>query len=214
MSERIAEPVPGVDVPPRPRQPAGTRFQRVLRTISPRIVTGGGGGARRVAGPGEVVFAAGFFGLSLLLLLLLPFQTDWLPSTKLVVQPRFWPAVAIGAMLVFSGGHLLRALAAHPAGGAWAEIKGWLRPLEFALWFLAYVLLVPWSGYLLATVAFTSSLSWRLGYRSARWVLVATFFALCVVLVFRSLLGVNIPSGALYELLPPGGFRSFLMTRF
>lgn len=212
MSDPIAKPVPGVDIPPRPGQRTGTRFQRVLRTISPRIVTGGG--PRRAAGPGEVVFAAGFFGVSLILPLLLPFQTDWLPRTKLFVQPRFWPAVAIGAMLIFSGGHLLRALAAHPTGGAWQEIKGWLRPLEFALWFLAYVQLVPWAGYLLATILFCCALSWRLGYRSLRWMGLATLFALGTVLVFRSLLGVNIPSGAIYELLPPGGFRSFLMTRF
>ncbi|WP_353475002.1 tripartite tricarboxylate transporter TctB family protein [Salipiger sp. H15] len=205
----MTKPVPGVDIPPRPGQRIGSRFQRVIRTIRMRDVTG-----RRDAGPGEVVFAAAFFGLSLLLLLLLPWQTEWLPRTKPFVQPRFWPAVAILTMLVFSGGHLLRALAARPAGGLRQELLGWLRPLEFALWFLAYVQLVPWAGYLLSTLGFTSALGWRLGYRSARWMGIALLFALCVVLVFRSLLGVNIPSGAIYELLPPGGFRSFLMTRF
>ena len=75
-----------------------------------------------------------------------------------------------------------------------------------------YVLLVPWIGYLLATIAFCCVLSFRLGYRSARWMGIATVFAIATVVIFKGLLQVKIPAGEIYGLLPAGAFRSFMMT--
>ncbi|QPM90276.1 tripartite tricarboxylate transporter TctB family protein [Pseudooceanicola algae] len=208
MSKANRRPVPGVDIPPRPGQRFGTRFQTLIRTRTLQDLF------QRHGRAGEAVFAAAFFALSLLLLILLPWQTQWVPRTKLYVQPAFWPAIALFVMLVFSGGYLVVALGSHRLPGLRAELGAWARAGEFMVWFIAYVWLVPVIGYLLATIAFCCTLSWRMGYRNARWMGLSALFGLAVVALFKGFLGVNIPAGDIYDLLPPGEARSFLMTNF
>lgn len=165
-----------------------------------------------VAAPGALLTAGCFVALSLTLLAFLPFQTHWAARTKLYLQPGFWPAVAIAAMVLFSAGHLLRTALCRPSPGTLRELGVWVRALEFVVWFLVYVLLVPLAGYLASTLAFSCALAWRAGYRTRTWMAIAALFGFAVVVVFKSILGVNIPAGQIYDLLPPGGFRSFVMT--
>lgn len=164
--------------------------------------------------PGTLLFVAAFFGLSVLLLILLPTETAWVKRTKLFVQPRFWPGIAIICMLIFSAGYLILQLISPQKAGLHQEVMLWLRALEFAVWFLAYVWFVPQIGYLLATLVFTCSLTWRMGYRSCAWMGLAALFGLGTVVLFKGFLGVNIPAGAIYDALPSGALRSFLMTNF
>lgn len=168
---------------------------------------------RRERQPGDFAFAAGAFVLSLALLALLPFQTTWAPRTAFFAQPGFWPGVAIAAMVLFSGGHLLGAWVSERQPGRRAELLTWLRALEFAGWFLAYVFLVPRLGYLPSSLLFACALTARMGYRGLRWQAAAALFAVVVVVVFKTGLGVNIPAGAVYDQLP-GGLRSFAITYF
>ena len=90
----------------------------------------------------------------------------------------------------------------------WREARRWLRPLEFALWFMAYVWVVPLAGFLPSSLVFAPLLTWRLGYRRPLFLWVSLVFAAAVVVIFKGVLAVRIPGGAVYEFLP-GAWRSF-----
>lgn len=166
---------------------------------------------QRYRRPGDFIISLMSLTFALVLLIALPTQTTWIEGQSLFVQPSFWPAVAVAAMVVFSSLHLIGALVSERIPGRRQELVYWARALEFPLWFIGYVLLVPWLGYLLSTILFTVSLSFRLGYRSWKWAGVATLFSVIVVVVFKGFLRVKIPAGEIYSLLPPGDFRLFVM---
>ena len=137
-------------------------------------------------------------------------QTRWIGKTKLVAQPRFWPAVGLGLMAVAGGLHLWKLPWRHITRYDRWEARKWASVLEYALWFMVYVLLVPILGYLPVTLVFVPALIWRMGYRSRFMLGVGVIFAVAVVVLFKSFLGVKIPGGAVYEYLP-GGLRSFFI---
>ena len=123
--------------------------------------------------PGDLFFAAASFALALFLLIRLPDQTRWFNRVDLLLQPRFWPSVVLGAFTLFSGLYLMQSWLARkdldhldtsllPAG----ELAHWLRPLEFALYFVVYAASIPWLGYLPSTVLFMPLLGLRAGIRS------------------------------------------------
>lgn len=166
----------------------------------------------RKAPVAEREFALVFAAIALLLFLLLPHQTEWVGRSKLYAQPAFWPAISLAVMGLCACGFVIRAFRSEVLSGRGKEIWQWIRSLEFVGWFIAYVWSVPIVGYLIATILFSCLLAWRVGYRKPKWMGIATLFSLSVVVLFKAALGVNIPAGALYELLPAGDLRSFLMT--
>ncbi len=170
---------------------------------------------RRFVGPrrGQLIFAFAFFVFSALLLLLIRDQTVWVEKTRLVAQPRFWPAIGLGAMVVLSALHLRRLPWRRLTRNDWRELRRWASALEFAGWFMAYVLLVPVLGYLPVTLVFVPALSWRMGYRSRPMMAVSLSFAVAVVVLFKGFLGVRIPGAMIYEYLP-GGLRSLFIRYF
>lgn len=167
---------------------------------------------RRFVGPrrGQLVFALCIVALSLLLLALIGEQTTWVQKTKLFAQPRFWPGVAIGGMVLLGGLHLYqlpwRRVSRHDL---W-ELRRWGQVFEFAGWFMGYVLLVPLLGYLPVTLMFVPLLLWRMGYRSRLILWIGAGFAVAVVVLFKGLLSVKIPGALVYEYLP-GSLRSFFI---
>lgn len=170
--------------------------------------------ADRLIHPGhhraELVFALASFGLALGLAALWSGQTAWVEVRPWARQPGLFPAVAIGLMLAFGAGNLAACILrnARAAGGsAWPEVARWLAAGEFLGWYLAYVLAVPWLGYLPATLVFTALLAFRLGYRG-RLLWAAPLTGAGVVVLFKGLLSVRIPGGAVYEALPQG-LRNF-----
>ena len=169
---------------------------------------------RRYRRPGDLFLAALSFLFALFLLTALPFQTTWVARMPLFSQPAFWPTVAVGTMVLFSALHLAGALVSERLEGRWQEVTAWIKATEYALWFIVYALVVPWLGYLPTTIAFTVLLTRRLGYRGPRWTGVAICVAVCVVVLFKSALQVSIPAGAVYDLLPAGDLRTFIMTYF
>ncbi|MCV2869272.1 tripartite tricarboxylate transporter TctB family protein [Defluviimonas sp. WL0002] len=167
---------------------------------------------RRYRRPGDFVIAFLSFAFALFLAACLPFQITWVEGTALFAQPAFWPSVAIALMLVFSTLHMIGALVSERIPGRLAEVVQWIKAIEYGLWFMAYVFLVPVLGYLPATILFTVSLTFRLGYRGWKWSVMAALFAVVVVVLFKTFLHVKIPAGAAYDLLPAGSIRSFLLT--
>ncbi|MBP0485080.1 tripartite tricarboxylate transporter TctB family protein [Sagittula salina] len=165
----------------------------------------------RTRGAGQILFVAAFLGLSVILLSQIAAQTAWIEKARsFAAQPRFWPAVALGTMVVSLALHLWQMTRRRPRREDWQEARRWLEPVEYAGWFMAYVFLVPWIGFLPMSLALACGLSWRLGYRSVRWMALAAAFALGTVLLFKGMLGVKIPGAVLYEALPDG-WRGFAL---
>lgn len=168
---------------------------------------------KRYRRPGDLFYSIICVVFSLFLAFNLRAETTWVDNTKLFAQPAFWPYVAVGAMTVFSALHFVSSLVSPKLDGRWQEVGFWLRSVEYAGWFMIYVITVPQLGYLPTTMIFAVALCLRLGYRSARYLGSAALFAVVVVVIFKSLLQVKVPGGAIYELLPTA-LRSFFLTYF
>lgn len=167
---------------------------------------------RRFVGPrrGQLVFAVAFVVLTAALLSQIGSQTRWADDTRLFAQPRFWPAIGLIGMVLLGGLHLARLPWRRITRFDWAELKRWAMVAEYVVWFMIYVLVVPIIGYLPATVVFVPALTWRMGYRNRKMLVIGMAFGLFVVVTFKSFLSVKIPGGAVYEYLP-GALRSFFI---
>ena len=168
---------------------------------------------KRYRRPGDLIFGLVFLAISLLLLLSLPAQNTWASGTKLFAQPAFWPYAAVILMVVFGALQVISALCSPALEGRWKEVLFWIKSVEYAGWFMAYVVSVPQLGYLPSTILFAVVLTYRLGYRGAKMMLSAALFGCAVVLVFKTCLQVKVPGGAIYEFLPTAA-RSFMLTYF
>lgn len=168
---------------------------------------------KRYRRPGDLVFSIIFLVFCLVLALYLPSENTWTSRGKLFAQPAFWPYASVLTMLVFAILHLISSLMSPVLPGRWTEVGFWLKSVEFAGWFMIYVITVPQLGYLLATIAFAVSLTLRLGYRGAKYIASAAAFGASVVILFKTFLQVKVPGGAIYELLPTA-LRSFMLTYF
>jgi hypothetical protein len=168
---------------------------------------------KRYRRPGDILFAWVLLILSALLLTQIGDQTAYRSGGKLFAQPRFWPAVSLSLMTFFAVFHLVGSLLSERIEGRWREVLMWFASLEYAIWFIAYAALVPYGGYLPTTVAFAVLLALRVGYRSAKMLGAAVISALVIVVLFKTILGVNLPSGLIYEGLPDG-LRQIMLTYF
>ncbi len=160
----------------------------------------------------ELVYAGASFAAAVVLAALWPWQTTWIDGPGWSRQPGLWPLIAVVGMLLFGTGELISCVLRNIRNGGGdvrAEVWLWVKAGEYVVWFLAYVLATPWAGYLPATTIFMTLLAWRLGYRG-RLLALAPLIALLVVVVFKSLLSVHIPGGAVYDLLPQA-LRNFLV---
>lgn len=168
---------------------------------------------RRERRPGDLVFALGFFVFSLIAAAVLPGQAKFLGNKSLVAEPGFWPSVGVMMMVGFGAMHLIGSYNSPRLEGRLKEVTLWARSIEFAIWFICYVVVVPKIGYLPATVLMSVLLSVRLGYRSAVSLICSVTFGVFVVVVFKTGLGVKIPAGEIYRFLPDS-IRTFAMVNF
>lgn len=162
------------------------------------------------------LFAVLAFAFAILLLTQVGTQVTWSSSKTFTNQPGFWPVMAICGMVVFGFFEVLnqwRSRPRNPISNAIPEILHWLAGVEFAVWFLAYVLIVPYLGYLGSTAIFAGLLTLRVGYRSRSLVLSAILTGIAIVIVFKSFLSVKIPGGVIYEFLPDA-VRNFFIIYF
>lgn len=168
---------------------------------------------KRYRRPGDIVFAWVFLAFTLFLLSQLGTQAPWKSGGKTFTQPAFWPSLSIVLMVFFAALHLLSSALSPRIFGRWREVWDWVRSVEYAGWFMAYVFVVPQLGYLLTTITFAILLSIRAGYRQMRVFTGMALMAVVIVVVFKSFLQVKIPGGAIYEMLPTA-LRSFMLTYF
>lgn len=141
-------------------------------------------------------------------------QTAWVSGQGFAAQPGFWPRLAVCGMVLFSAMNLVGSLrdprSEERLISLGEEVALWLRSIEFALWFMVYVLITPHVGYLPASLVFTVALTWRCGYRSATAFAAAALTAVATVVLFKAFLQVRIPGGAIYENLP-AAIRNFFI---
>jgi hypothetical protein len=168
---------------------------------------------KRYRRPGDIVFAWFAFLLSIFLIFQIADQTAWKGNGKLFAQPRFWPAVSLGCMTVFAAFHLLGSALSERIQGRWKEVWLWISALEYAAWFIVYASILPYTGYFLTTIVFAVALSIRVGYRRKVMLIAAVLSGLTIVLLFKTILQVNLPSGLIYESLP-SGLRQIMRTYF
>ena len=139
-----------------------------------------------------------------------------LPRARIVARlgdPSSPRAVSLIAMTTFAAFHLLGSALSDRIDGRWREVWHWIKSVEYAGWFIAYAATVPYTGYLLTTVTFAVLLALRVGYRSAKMIGAAVISSFIVVLLFKTLLKVNLPAGQIYEALPDG-LRQIMLTYF
>jgi len=168
---------------------------------------------KRYRRPGDIVFAWVALVVSVFLLSQLADQTAWKNGGKLFAQPRFWPAVSLSGMAFFAAFHLLGSALSERIHGRLQEVWLWISSLEYAGWFIAYAIAVPYAGYLPSTVVFAVALALRVGYRKVSTLIAIAVSAVAIVLLFKTFLRVNIPSGLIYESLPDG-LRQIMLTYF
>ena len=170
---------------------------------------------RRCQGPirGQLIFALLFLALSILLISQLGDQTKWIKKTKFAAQPRLWPMIALTGMVFFTGLHLWRLPRRRILQVDLQEAKRWLQVVEYCVWFIAYVWVVPNLGYLISTLIFLPALAYRAGYQNKKMMTYAACIGFSIVVIFKSFLEVKIPGGAIYELLP-NALRSFFILNF
>lgn len=160
--------------------------------------------------PGDLVFAVLFLLIALFLLSQLGEETKWVKRTRFFAQPAFWPTVSLAGMAFFAALHYVGSVLSPKLPGRLPEVALWLKSIEYAGWFLAYVWIVPKTGYLGATLLFTLTLTYRVGYRDKRMFFAAAAMAIGIVVIFKSFLQVKIPAGQVYEYLPDG-IRNFML---
>lgn len=163
--------------------------------------------------PGEFAFVLAFVVFSAILLTQIGTQTQWINAKSLPAEPRFWPLLSLGGMLAFGLAYIAQLTRRPSSGESRAEFGFWLRSLEYAAWYLAYVVAVPYAGYLLSTVLFCVLLTLRAGYRGRLPLISAFLFGVAVVVFFKSMLNVKMPGGAIYDVLPAAA-RNFMITHF
>lgn len=168
---------------------------------------------KRYRRPGDIVFAWFILVFSVFMLIQIFDQTAYKSTGKLFAQPRFWPAVSLTGMTLFAALHLLGSALSERIEGRWREVLMWFASLEYAIWFITYAAMVPYGGYLPTTVIFAVLLALRVGYRSARMLFAAVVSAVVIVVLFKTVLKVNLPAGQIYEVLPDG-LRQIMLTYF
>ena len=116
-------------------------------------------------------------------------------------------------MIIFTGLHLWRLPRRRILHVDLQEAKRWLQVIEYCVWFIAYVWVVPNLGYLISTLIFLPALAYRAGYHNRKMMTYAAGIGLSIVVIFKSFLEVKIPGGAIYEFLP-NALRSFFILNF
>ncbi len=168
---------------------------------------------QRYRRPGNLLFAAIFLVMSVVLVSQIGSQTVWKTSTKFSSQPALWPIISLVGMTAFALLNWISAVVSPKIEGRLAEVLFWVRSLEFVLWFMAYVLIVPLLGYLPSTILFAIFLTVRVGYRTPKMIGFSMLTAVGVVVIFKSFLQVKVPGGQAYEMLPDQ-LRSIMLIYF
>jgi len=164
---------------------------------------------------GQRIFAICILLLAITLLFFADTELKWKKNADFHKQPGFWSIIALSGMVFFSAAQLLMPpwKMVKPAYFRWqAWLINWLGPIEYAVYFLIYVYLVPKLGYLPTTLLMFPLLVLRAGYRERRYLAYSWIVGIFIVLLFKTFLQVKIPGGEIYSMFPES-IRNFMILR-
>ena len=179
-------------------------------------------------GRGDFVFSAAVFLIVMFLFFQFFSESGWnerdLPQRrvgKILKQPWIGPLICMALLLPSAAINLyaswrqkLKDKRLRVPDRTAYEIEQWARSFEFIAYFICYTAIIPILGYLLSTLMFAVFLTWRLGYRSRRWMIISSCTAFTVVIVFRTILQIKTPVNIwLYNQLPPN-LENFMKIYF
>jgi len=172
--------------------------------------------------PGLGAFYSFLLVSGLILLTLIPVATKPAPNGQgWWTEPKLMPAISL-VLWVIPAIYLTLNYFAKLRSGAIEktdqtvlnqELFQWLKPLEFFVYYVIYIVLLGWVGYFLSSLIFVLGLSWRVGLRGRRWRIIALVTSLALILIFRWGLRVWIDSPLLFDLFPRE-IRLFLSRYF
>jgi putative tricarboxylic transport membrane protein len=123
-----------------------------------------------------------------------------LPDTP---DPSFFPWIIAACLVILSTALLVQGLQGRRGARDDPGAAGGLRaPTVFLTLFVVYVAVLPFAGFVIASVPFFAALMWLFGER--RWTWIGAFslaLPVILVLVFRDGLQIPLPTGALAGLL-------------
>ena len=179
-------------------------------------------------GRGDLVFSAIMLGVVLFLLWHFTGESGWdqrkLPQKrvgKILKQPWVGPflcmAILVPAVTINlwqSYKKRRRDIRQRIPNRIKYELGMWGRSFEFIAYFLIYTFVIGYLGYLLSTLIFAVCLTYRLGYRSRRWIGISFASAFAIVVLFRTILQIKTPVNIwLYNQLPMG-LENFMKVYF
>ena len=119
---------------------------------------------------GQVLFAALFLICALVLLAGIEEQTKWLSKKSLFSQPRFWPAVGVGGMVLFTGLHFWHLPRKPRTLPRWMREADWFQWAESLLWAFVALTLSMWVGPLHAAPYVALIATVRLAWLFTHWI--------------------------------------------
>jgi hypothetical protein len=120
-----------------------------------------------------------------------------LPDTP---DPSFFPWIITASLLILSSVLLVQGL--RGARDAPDTAGGLRAPTVFLVLFVVYVAVLPFTGFVLASVPFFAALMWLYGERRLGWIgVVSIALPVILVFVFRHALQIPLPTGVLAGLL-------------
>ena len=179
-------------------------------------------------GRGDLVFSVIMLGVVLLLLLYFGSESGWeqrkLPQKrfgKILKQAWVGPLLCMAILLPAAIVNLWqsvkkrrRDIRQRVPNRIRYELMMWVKSFEFIAYFLIYTFTISYLGYLLSTLLFAVLLTYRLGYRSRRWMAISLASAFAIVVLFRTILQIKTPINIwLYNQLP-AGLETFMKVYF
>ena len=119
---------------------------------------------------GQILFAALFLICALVLLAGIEEQTKWLRKKALFSQPRFWPAVGVGGMVLFTALHFWQLPKKPRTLPRWMREADWFQWAESLFWAFAALSLSLWLGPLRAAPYVGLIATVRLAWLFTHWV--------------------------------------------
>lgn len=146
---------------------------------------------------GELVFSLLIFAAALVLF----WETGSFAKPDTLMGPSFWPRLVLGALIVLTGiasvGTMRKVARSQAAAEPWLALdRGKIRFFAALGLGAAYLLLMPWLGFILSTPLFMIAFMLLLGEQSKGWMAgVSIVMTAVIIILFTKAMYVPLPRG-------------------